>query len=219
MTKVSPSILSADFTDFASAVKRLDEAGADLIHCDVMDGMFVQNITFGQPTIRALRKLTKTPLDVHLMICDPIRYIDEFAEAGADIITVHAEACTHLHRAVQQIRAHGVKAGVSLNPATPPEACRYVLDDVDLILCMSVNPGFGGQKFIPATYQKLRTLREMIDATGRPIMLEVDGGVNAQNAAAVRAAGADVLVAGNAVFSSDDMRAAVDAIRGELHGM
>lgn len=213
--KVSPSILSADFTDFAGALKMLDEAGADMIHCDVMDGMFVQNITFGQPTIRALRKRTQTTLDVHLMICDPIRYIDEFAAAGADIITVHAEACTHLHRALQMIKAHGIKAGVSINPATSPECLRYVMDDVDLILCMSVNPGFGGQKFIPATLAKLRTVREMIDASGRDIMLEVDGGVNLENAAEIRAAGADVLVAGNAVFTHENPAEAIRVIRGE----
>ena len=213
--KVSPSILSADFTDFAGALKMLDAAGADMIHCDVMDGMFVQNITFGQPTIRALRKRTQNTLDVHLMICDPIRYIDEFASAGADIITVHAEACTHLHRAIQMIKAHGIKAGVSINPATSPECLRYVMDDVDLILCMSVNPGFGGQKFIPATLSKLRTVREMIDASGRDIMLEVDGGVNLENAAEIRAAGADVLVAGNAVFTHADPAEAIRTIRGE----
>lgn len=214
MVKVSPSILSANFADFATAVRQLDDAGADLIHCDVMDGMFVRNITFGQSTIRDLRKLTRTPLDVHLMICDPIRYLDDFAAAGADILTVHAEACTHLHRAVQQIHALGLKAGVSLNPATSPEVCRYLMDDVDLILCMSVNPGFGGQQFIPATLDKLRVLREMIQASGRPIMLEVDGGVHTGNAAAVREAGADVLVAGSAVFSAPDMRAAIQTIRG-----
>ena len=211
--RIAPSILSADFAAMGAAVEQLERCGADLIHCDVMDGMFVQNISFGQPMIRALRPLTKTPLDVHLMICDPIRYIDEFAAAGADIITIHAEACTHLHRALQQIKAHGILAGVSLNPGTSPEACRYVLDDADLILCMSVNPGFGGQKFIPSTYQKLRVLREMIDRSGRSILLEVDGGVNLQNAAQLRAAGADVLVAGNAVFTHEDPQAAIAAIR------
>ena len=214
MAKVSPSILSADFADFSGAIKMLDAAGADMIHCDVMDGMFVQNITFGQPTIRALRKLTKTTLDVHLMICDPIRYIDEFAAAGADIITVHAEACTHLHRAIQMIKAHGIKAGVSINPATSPEVLRYVMDDVDLILCMSVNPGFGGQKFIPSTLEKLRFVRQMITESGRDIMLEVDGGVNLDNAAEIRAAGADVLVAGNAVFTHPAPAEAIRIIRG-----
>ena len=214
MIRVSPSILSADFADFGSAVRELDKAGADMIHCDVMDGMFVQNISFGQSTIRALRKLTKTTLDVHLMINDPIRYVTEFADAGADIITVHAEACTHLHRVLQLIHSKGVKTGVALNPATSPEAVKYVLGDIDMVLCMSVNPGFGGQKFIPCSYAKIRDVRKMIEESGRDIMLEVDGGVNMENAAAVREAGADVLVAGSAVFGNSDMAEAIRVLRG-----
>lgn len=216
MTKISPSILSADFTDFGSAVDMLARAGADYVHCDVMDGVFVPNISFGMGTIKALSKRTSIPLDVHLMITDPGRYIGEFAEAGADIITVHAEACTHLHRTLQQIRSFGKLAGVCINPATSPEALRYVMDDVDLILCMSVNPGFGGQKFIPATLEKLRTISAMIKASGRSIILEADGGVGLSNYRDVTAAGADMLVAGSAVFSAEDPEKVIRTMRGEI---
>ncbi len=215
MIQVSPSILSADFGNFAASVRALEDARADMVHCDVMDGLFVPNITFGPDTIAALRKLTDTTLDVHLMIQDPGRYIDAFAQAGADIITVHAEACIHLQRVIQQIHAFGLKAGVALNPATSPDCLRYIMDDVDLILCMSVNPGFGGQKFIPASLKKLSEIRKMIDATERDIYLEVDGGVTPDNARAIREAGANLLVAGSAVFRASDMKAAIDTIRGQ----
>ena len=215
MALIAPSLLSAEFTNFAAALEFLEQAGADMVHCDVMDGLFVPNITFGQPMIAALRKKTKLPLDVHLMVQDPGRYVAEFADAGADIITVHAEACTHLHRTLQQIREKGCKAGVALNPATPLDVLEYVMDDVDLILCMSVNPGFGGQKFIPAVLEKVRKAAKMIASTGREILLEVDGGVNEENAPELIKAGATLLVAGNAVFKNTDPAAAIRHIKGD----
>lgn len=195
---IAPSILSADFAKLGEETRAMEQAGADWIHLDVMDGHFVPNITFGPGVVAALRPVTKLPLDVHLMISPIDPYIGAFADAGADIITVHAEGGPHLHRSVQAIRAHGKKAGVSLNPATHESCLRYVMDDIDLVLVMSVNPGFGGQSFIPAQLDKIRALREMIGR--RPIRLEVDGGVTPGTAAAIIEAGADALVAGSAAF-------------------
>ncbi len=212
---VAPSILSADFGRLADEVKAVEAAGADLIHIDVMDGRFVPNLTIGPLVVEAVRRATKLPLDVHLMIVEPEKYLADFAHAGASILTVHQEACPHLHRTLQQIRQAGVKPSVVLNPATPLAAIEEVLGDVDQVLLMSVNPGFGGQSFIPATVDKIRRLRALLDARGlQRVDVEVDGGVNAETAKQVLAAGANVLVAGNAVFKQPDYRVAIAALRG-----
>lgn len=202
-TRIAPSILSADFARLGEEIRAVTEAGADYIHVDVMDGHFVPNITIGPLVVKSARPHSSLPFDVHLMIAPVAPYIEEFAKAGADIITVHAESGPHLHRTIQHVKAQGVKAGVSLVPTTPPECLQYVIDDIDLVLVMTVNPGFGGQKFIRSQLDKIRTIRQMIDASGRDIDLQVDGGVNAETAAEVVAAGADVLVAGSAVFTGN----------------
>jgi len=219
MIKIAPSILSADFARLGDEVLAVDRAGADYIHVDVMDGHFVPNITIGPLVVEALRPVTAKPFDVHLMIEQPDLYIPEFARAGADIITVHQEAVPHLHRTVQLIRQLGKKAGVSINPATPVETLDVILDELDLVLVMSVNPGFGGQSFIPSVLEKIRTLRQRIDQRGLQTELEVDGGVKVDNIAEVVAAGADVLVAGSAVFNSNDYCATISALREAASGM
>jgi ribulose-phosphate 3-epimerase len=204
MKKIAPSILSADFSRLGDEVRAVATAGADYIHIDVMDGHFVPNITIGPLVVEAVRKVTDLPLDVHLMINDPDKYIADFANAGADIIVVHAEATNHLHRTVQLIKSLGKKAGVSLNPATPLQALDYILADLDLVLLMTVNPGFGGQSFIEACLPKIHSLRAMLDDRGCEAELEVDGGVKTSNISAIAHAGADVFVAGSAVFGSQD---------------
>ena len=214
MIRIAPSILSADFADLGNEIRRVDTAGADLIHIDVMDGHFVPNLTFGPPVVAAVRKVTRLPFDVHLMITNPEEMVTPFIKAGADIVTVHAETAPHLHRLVQTIREQGAKAGVSLNPSTPLAAVEEVLDAVDMVLVMSVNPGFGGQKFIPAAVDKIRRLKAMIDARGLAVDIEVDGGIVPETALSVTAAGATILVAGSAVYGAPDAAAAIKALRG-----
>ena len=214
---IAPSILSADFARLADEVALVEQGGADLLHVDVMDGHFVPNLTVGPPIIEALKKVTKLPLDLHLMMTNADAFIAEFAAAGADYLTVHVEACPHLHRTVQAIKERGVKAGVTLNPATSLSTLEEILPDADLILIMSVNPGFGGQTFIPSCLQKVAAARHMIDRKASHALLEVDGGVKIDNAGQIVAAGADVLVAGSAVFSSPDYAATIASLRAVGH--
>lgn len=213
MIKIAPSILSADFARLGQEIEAIAAAGADYVHVDVMDGHFVPNITIGPLVVEAARRVTDLPLDVHLMIDNPDCYIPEFVRAGADIITVHSEAVNHLHRTVQLIRSLGKKAGVSINPATPVSVLEVILDDLDLVLVMSVNPGFGGQSFIPVCLQKIEALRRMIERRGLTVELEVDGGVKLDNIRTIAAAGAEVFVAGSAVFSTPDYKATITALR------
>jgi len=213
MVKIAPSILSADFSRLGEEVKAVEEAGADWIHVDVMDGRFVPNITIGPLVVESLRKVTKLPLDVHLMIENADLYIEDFAKAGADIISVHVEACPHLHRTIQSIKENGAKAGVVLNPATTLFALDEIIEQVDMVLLMSVNPGFGGQKFINSVLSKIELLRNTLSESGVELDLQVDGGIKPDNAAIIKQAGANVLVAGSAIFGSDDYKTAIEALR------
>lgn len=216
--KLAPSVLSADFANLLNSCKKVENAGCEYLHLDVMDGHFVPNITFGAPIIKSLRNDIKMVFDAHLMITDPDKFIPDLVDAGCDIITVHQEACTHLHRTIQNIKSYNVKAGVVLNPATPVEMIKHILPDVDMVLLMSVNPGFGGQKFIPEVLEKVKTLRKMIDERGLDIEIEVDGGVNSQNIKSLVDAGADVLVAGSAIFNNEDIDLAVMNLRNAVKG-
>ncbi|WP_026476447.1 ribulose-phosphate 3-epimerase [Alkaliphilus transvaalensis] len=213
MIKLAPSILSANFASLLEDVKKVEEAGCDLLHIDVMDGHFVPNITIGPLIVESLKGKTAMPFDVHLMIENPDRYIPDFVKAGADIISVHAEACTHLHRTIQLIKQHNVKACVALNPATPLDVLEYVFEDLDMVLLMTVNPGFGGQKFIEATIKKIQRLKEIIDERELSIDIQVDGGVKPDNIHLVAQAGANVIVAGSAIFNSEDIPKTVELLR------
>ncbi len=210
--KIAPSILSADFSKLGDEVKAIDQAGADWIHVDVMDGRFVPNLTIGPLVVDALRSVTQKPLDVHLMIVEPDLLIPAFVKAGADFVTVHVEACPHLHRTIQLIKSLGAKAGVSLNPATPVSAIEPILDEIDLLLIMSVNPGFGGQQFIKSAYDKIRAAKAMIEKRQLATLIEVDGGVKVANMKALSQAGVDVFVAGTSVFKNKDYPQYIDAI-------
>ncbi len=216
MTKIAPSILAADFGNLAGEIEAVEAAGADLIHIDVMDGKFVPNLTLGPPIIASIRKTTGLPFDVHLMIDTPGRYIGEYADAGSDFITVHVEAERHLHRTVHSIKERGVKAGVSLNPATPLDQIVEIIADIDLLLIMSVNPGFGGQKFIENTLKKIKRARALIDREAPHVLLEVDGGVTLENIATISEAGADILVAGSSIFRSEDYGRTIREMRNIL---
>ncbi|RJQ52365.1 MAG: ribulose-phosphate 3-epimerase [Nitrospiraceae bacterium] len=213
MIKIAPSILSADFSRLGEEIRAAEKAGADLIHVDVMDGHFVPNITIGPLVVKAVKKVASIPLDVHLMIEDPDKYIKDFAESGADIITVHSEACVHLHRSIQNIKECGVKAAVSINPATPLQDIEFILPYVDMALLMTVNPGFGGQKFIPEVLPKIKQLKAMIEANRYKVEIEVDGGVTLDNVVEIQKSGADIVVMGNAFYNSEDYAATVRTVR------
>jgi ribulose-phosphate 3-epimerase len=217
MKRIAPSILSADFNRLQDEIRAVEAAGADWIHADVMDGHFVPNITFGPMVVEAVRRTTRLPIDVHLMITEPDRYIADFVKAGATYISVHVEACVHLNRTLQLIRDHGARPGVALNPATPLESLIWVLEYIDYVLVMSVNPGFGGQAFIPNSLNRIKILHQQIAAKGLKTLIEVDGGVSEKTIAAIAAAGADVLVAGSAIFKSKDYRAAIAGLRNRMN--
>ncbi len=216
--KIAPSILSADFAHLADEVQAVEEAGADILHIDVMDGHFVPNFTIGPPIVAALKKVARLPLDVHLMMTNPDDFIPEFADAGSNYLTVHVETCPHLHRTIQSIKECGVKAGVTLNPATPISSVEAILPDVDLLLIMSVNPGFGGQKFIPFVMEKIKSARRMIDANKLKVELEVDGGLKVDNVGEISSAGADIFVAGSAIFESPDYKDTIAKMRRAVGG-
>ena len=213
MVKITPSILSADFSNLGEDVKKLHNAGADFIHIDVMDGHFVPNITLGPNVVKSLRKDVNMVFDAHLMIENPDQYIKEFVDAGCDIIVVHQEACRHLHRTIQNIKSYGIKVGVSLNPATPIETIKHVIQDIDMVLIMTVNPGFGGQSFIESMIPKIKELKQLIDDKGLNLDIQVDGGIKPDNVDKVVKAGANIIVAGSAIFNSDDIQSTVDLFR------
>jgi ribulose-phosphate 3-epimerase len=213
MIKIAPSILSADFSRLGEHIKELEECGADMIHIDVMDGMFVPNISFGIPIIKSIRKLTKLTFDVHLMIEEPSRYVEDFVNAGADIITVHYEADRHIDRTINYIKSFGVKAAVALNPATPVESIKYLISNVDMVLIMSVNPGFGGQKYIEYCTDKIKAVKALADKYNKNLMIQVDGGVDETNISKVVSSGADVIVAGSAIFKNGDIGSNIKVLR------